>query len=300
MSDVILASDISKRYGKTTVLRHLNMAVPEGSIYGLIGQNGSGKTTTIKILMNLITATSGRAEVLGHDSRKLSGRKFAEIAYVSENQRLPEWMTVEYFMNYLRPFYPNWDTVLEEQLLRDFHLPKDRRLKHLSRGMRMKAVLASSLAYHPRLIVMDEPFSGLDPLARDELSAGMLENADGATVFISSHDLADIESFTSHIGYLEQGRLQFTEDMNSLIQRFREVEVTTDATSRMPREQWPANWVNPEQSSALVRFVETNFETERTLAEVRRIFGDTRHVELKAMPLRSIFVTLAKAGREAE
>lgn len=300
MSDVLLISDVSKRYGKITVLRHLNMAVPEGSIYGLIGPNGSGKTTTIKILMNLIRATSGRAEVFGRDSRKLSGRNFGEIAYVSENQQLPESMTVEYLMKYLRPFYPSWDIGREEQLLRDFDLPKDRKLKNLSRGMKMKAVLASSLAYRPRLIVMDEPFSGLDPLVRDELSAGMLENADGATVFISSHDLADIERFTSHIGYLDRGRLQFTEDMNSLIQRFREVEVTTDAQSRMTREHWPVNWLNPEQSSAMVRFVETNFESERTLAEVRRVFGDTRHVELKAMPLRSIFVTLAKAGREAE
>lgn len=300
MSDVLLISDVSKRYGKITVLRHLNMAVPEGSIYGLIGPNGSGKTTTIKILMNLIRATSGRAEVFGRDSRKLSGRNFGGIAYVSENQQLPESMTVEYLMRYLRPFYPSWDIGREEQLLRDFDLPKDRKLKNLSRGMKMKAVLASSLAYRPRLIVMDEPFSGLDPLVRDELSAGMLENADGATVFISSHDLADIERFTSHIGYLDRGRLQFTEDMNSLIRRFREVEVTTDPQSQMTREHWPVNWLNPEQSSAMVRFVETNFESERTLAEVRRVFGDTRHVELKAMPLRSIFVTLAKAGREAE
>ena len=300
MSDVLLVSDVSKRYGKNRVLQHLNMAVPEGSIYGLIGPNGSGKTTTIKILMNLIRATSGSAEVLGHDSRKLSGRDFWKIAYVSDDQRLPEWMTVEYFMKYLRPFYPSWDIAHEEQLLRDFDLPKDRKLKHLSRGMKMKAVLASSLAYHPRLIVMDEPFSGLDPLVRGELSAGMLENADGATVFISSHDLADIESFTSHIGYLDRGRLQFTEDMNSRIQRFREVEVTTEVDSRMDREKWPTHWLHPEQSSAIVRFVETNFENERTLAEVHRVFGDTRHVELKAMPLRSIFVTLAKTGREAE
>jgi ABC-2 type transport system ATP-binding protein len=250
--------------------------------------------------MNLITATSGKAETLGRDSRKLSGRDFAEIGYVSDDQQLPDWMTVEYFMKYFRPFYPAWDIAREEQLLREFDLPKDRKLKHLSRGMRMKAALASSLAYHPKLLVLDEPFSGLDALVRDELSAGMLENADGATVLISSHDLADIESFTSHIGYLDRGCLQFTEEMSSLVERFRQVEVTTDAGSRTSDEHWPANWLNPERSPAMVRFVETNFELERTLAEVRRVFGAPRHVELTAMPLRAIFVTLAKAGREAE
>jgi ABC-2 type transport system ATP-binding protein len=300
MSDVLVVTDVSKRYGKTTVLSHLNMAVPEGSIFGLIGPNGAGKTTTIAILMNLVSATSGKTEVLGHDSRKLSGRDFEEIGYVSEDQRFPEWMTVEYLMKYLRPFYPTWDIRREQQLLRDFNLPKDRKLKHLSRGMRMKAYLASSLAYRPRLIVMDEPFSGLDPLVRDELIAGMLENADGATLLVSSHDLAEIESFTSHIGYLDRGRLQFTEEMSSLTKRFREVEVTTDIASRPTDEHWPTSWLNPEQSSAMVRFVETNFERDRTLADVRRVFGAPRHVEMKAMPLRSIFVTLAKAGQEAE
>jgi ABC-type multidrug transport system ATPase subunit len=306
MSDVLIVSDVSKRYGKTTVLRHLDMAVPEGSIFGLIGPNGAGKTTTIKILMNLVSATSGKAQVLGHDSRKLSGRDFQDIGYVTEDQRFPEWMTVEYLMKYLRPFYPAWEIEREQQLLRDFELPKDRKLKHLSRGMRMKVYLACSLAYRPRLIVMDEPFSGLDPLVRDELSAGMLENADGATLLVSSHDLAEIESFTSHIAYLDRGRLQFTEEMSSLTTRFREVEVTTDLASQtdvafqISDKHWPTNWLNPERSSALVRFVETDFEHERTLAEVRRVFGEPRHVEMKAMPLRSIFVTLAKAGREVE
>jgi ABC-2 type transport system ATP-binding protein len=299
MSEVLATTDLSKRYGKNTVLRQLNMTVPEGSIYGLIGPNGAGKTTTIKILLNLIRATGGTAEILGRDSRKLAGRDFAQIAYISEDQRFPEWMTVEYLMRYLRPFYPTWDVERERQLLRDLDLPQDRKLKHLSRGMRMKVALASSLAYRPRLIVMDEPFSGLDPLVRDELSAGMLENAEGATVLISSHDLAEIESFTSHIGYLDRGRLQFTEEMSSLTARFREVEVTTEAASQVA-EAWPAHWLNAERSPALVRFVETEFEPERTLAEVRRVFGEPRQVELKAMPLRSIFVTLAKAGREAE
>jgi ABC-2 type transport system ATP-binding protein len=300
MSDVVVVTEVSKRFGKVMVLHDLNMAVPDGSIYGLIGPNGAGKTTTIQILMNLVRATSGKAEVLGHDSSKLSGRHFEEIAYVSDDQRLPDWMTVEHFMQYLRPFYPNWDIAREQQLLRDFDLPNDRKLKDLSRGMRMKATLASSLAYHPRLIIMDEPFSGLDPLVRDELIAGMLGNADDATIFVSSHDLAEIESFTSHIGYLDSGRLQFTEDMSSLIERFRQVEVTTDAGARTANEYWPTTWLTPERSSAVVRFVETKFERERTLAEVRRVFGDARHIELTAMPLRSIFVTLAKAGREAQ
>src|SRR6266566_8053848 len=105
-------------------------------------------------------------------------------------------------MNYLKPFYPQWDAERAQELLRQFELPRDRKIRNLSHGMRMKAALASSLAYRPRLIVLDEPFTGLDALVRDELIEGVLECAEGATILISSHDLSEVESFASHIGYL--------------------------------------------------------------------------------------------------
>jgi ABC-2 type transport system ATP-binding protein len=120
-------------------------------------------------------------------------------------------MTAGGMLDYFRAFYPNWDRALEQQLVRQFDLPLKRKLKHLSRGMRMKVSFASSLAYRPSLIILDEPFSGLDPLVRDELIEGLIERAPETTIFLSSHDLAEIESFSSHIGYLQQGRLLFSE-----------------------------------------------------------------------------------------
>lgn len=254
MSDILRTCELSKRFGTTAVLDRLNMAVPEQSVYALVGPNGAGKTTTIKILMNAWHATDGFAEVFGHDSRQLTPEDFTQIGYVSENQQMPGWMTVEYLMNYLKPFYPRWDAVRADELLRQFELPLDRRIKDLSHGMRMKMALASSLAYRPRLIVLDEPFTGLDVLVRDELIEGVLDSADGATIFISSHDLAEVESFASHIGYLERGRLQFSEEMTSLVDRFRQVEITL-RDSRKPPMPWPATWLNVEQSATLTRFV---------------------------------------------
>jgi ABC-2 type transport system ATP-binding protein len=298
MSDILRTVDLSKRFGKNVALDHMNMEVPEGSVYGLVGPNGAGKTTTIKLLMNLYEPTAGRAEVFGHDSRALSPWDFTQIGYVSENQEMPEWMTVEYFMAYLKPFYPSWDDARAAELLRQFDLPPERKLRHLSHGMRRKAALASSLAYRPRLIVLDEPFTGLDALVRDELIEGILGNADGATVLISSHDLAEIESFASHIGYLDRGRLRFSEEMASLVDRFREIEITMAAPSALPAP-WPAAWVNAEQSAAVVRFVDTEFQQDHTMAEIRRLFGDVRQIAVNPMPLRAIFVALAKAGRRA-
>jgi ABC-2 type transport system ATP-binding protein len=277
----------------------MDLKVPEGSVYGLLGPNGAGKSTTLQILMNLQQASSGRAEIFGHDSRRISPRDFTQIGYVAESQEMPDWMTVESFMAYLQPFYPNWDASRAGQLLREFELPLGRKLRYLSRGMRMKVSLASSLAYRPRLLLMDEPFSALDSLTRDELIEGLLANVEGVSILISSHDLSEIETFASHIGYLERGRLQFSEEMTSLTERFREVEITVDRAPRAPAFDWPASWLNTEQSGSLVRFVETRFERERTMREVGRLFQNVKHVAIKAMPLRSIFVTLAKASRKA-
>jgi ABC-2 type transport system ATP-binding protein len=282
------------------VLDSLSLEVPEGSVFGLIGPNGAGKTTTIKILMNILKANSGTAEVLGVDSRQLSPELLTQIGYVSENQDLPDWMTVEYFMRYLKPFYPTWDDARAAELLRQFDLPRQRKLRHLSRGMLMKAALASALAYRPRLLVLDEPFSGLDPLIREDLIEGVLESAGETTIFISSHDLAEIETFASHVGYLDRGRLQFSEEMSSLTARFREIEVTVGTPPAIPgRGDWPAHWLRPEALPAVVRFVDTRFDAERTPSEIRRLFEDVRQISVNPMPLRAIFVTIARSVSKA-
>jgi ABC-2 type transport system ATP-binding protein len=298
MTSVIRTEHLTKRFRRVDAVAGLDLDVPEGAVYALVGPNGAGKTTAIKILMNIFRATSGRAEVLGMDSTRVAGRAFQSIGYVSENQQLPGWMRVDAFLAYLRPFYPSWDRDLENDLVRRFELPRDRRLKNLSRGMRMKAALASALAYHPRLIVLDEPLGGLDPLVRDELIEGLLERASEATIFISSHDLAEIESFASHVGYMEQGRLRFSEEMARLTSRFREVELTFDAPPQLPSKP-PDTWMHVNTSAAVVRFIESSFDEARTSSEINLVFGSARAVTFTPMSLRSIFLAMAKAGRES-
>jgi len=293
---VLRTSDLSKRFGKVQVLDGLNLDVPEGSIYGLIGANGVGKTTTIKVLMNILKPTSGDAEVLGVDSRKLSPGDLARIGYVSENQEMPDWMSIEYLLWYLKPFYPTWDDNRATELVRQFNLPLDRPLKHLSRGMRMKAMLTASLAYHPRLLVLDEPFSGLDAVVREDLSESLVESAGETTIFISSHDLGDMESFASHIGYLEGHHLQFSEEMATLIARFREVEILVEPPSTLTTSpEWPANWLRPQSTPAVIRFIESRFDPDKTRNEIRRRFGEVLNISFNPMPLRAIFVALARS-----
>jgi ABC-2 type transport system ATP-binding protein len=296
MIPTIQTHDLTKRFGRTEVLHEIDLTVPEGAIYALVGPNGAGKTTMIKLLMNILRPTAGSARVLGLDTHELAGEVFSRIGYVSENQEMPEAMTVTAMLEYMRPFYPRWDRELERQLVRQFDLPMERKLKHLSRGMKMKAAFASSLAYRPSLIVLDEPFTGLDPLVRDELIESLLERAPETTIFLSSHDLAEIESFASHVGYLEEGRMLFSEEMTVLADRFREVTVTLTAPVKLPHDL-PATWLQAETVDCVVRFVHSEYQGEASEREVAEKFAGVRDVTCEAMPLRAIFLAIAKTGR---
>ena len=296
MSSPIRTHQLSKAFRRTDAVCSLDFEVPAGSVYGLIGSNGAGKTTTIKLLMNILRPSSGSAEVLGVDSRRLAPGQLARIGYVSENQELPDEMTVDYLLGYLKPFYRTWDDALAAEMVRQFDLPRRRPLRHLSRGMRMKAALTASLAYRPELIILDEPFTGLDALVRHELIQGLLERADGTTILISSHDLAEIESFASHIGYIEDGRLRFHEEMSALAERFRQVEVIFEAVPPLPKD-WPADWSQPQTTAAVLRFVDRRFDQQRTAAEIRRLFPGARNIACTPMALKDIFVALAMASR---
>ena len=169
MTSAIETFDLARRFGRLPAVDGLSLRVPTGSIFALVGPNGAGKTTTIKLLMNLVRPTRGRAIVLGADSRRLRPSDLQRIGYVSENQRLPDWMTPDELLGYVRPFYPTWDEALRARLQASLGLTATVPLRAASRGTRMKAALLASLAYRPELVVLDEPFSGLDPLVRDEL-----------------------------------------------------------------------------------------------------------------------------------
>lgn len=299
MNSAIRTEGLSKKFWRVEALRSLTFDVPQGAIYALVGPNGAGKTTLIKILMNIFGPSAGQVTVMGMPSTAIRGRAFQQIGYVSENQEMPNWMRVDRFLDYVAGFYPTWDKSLEDELVRQFDLPRDRKLKHLSRGMRMKAALASALAFHPKIIVLDEPFGGLDPLVRDQLIEGLLERATESTIFISSHDLAEVESFSSHIGYLEQGNLKFSEELSALTARFREVEVVRRAEASIPAKI-PSSWLQVSNSSSVVRFVETRFNAPRTTAEIKSTFGEVGDVTFTPMSLRSIFLAMAKTRAGAD
>ena len=325
MTAAIETHALAKGYRSTQALHPLTLTVPTGAVFALVGHNGAGKTTLIKLLMNMIHPSSGSATILGKSTAHLTGADFTRIGYASENQELPDWMTVGQFLSYLKGFYPTWD---DRALVVQLDLPLDRKLKHLSRGMLMKAALASILAFNPSLILLDEPFSGLDPLVRDELIEALMNRVrprslaasealaaehsrtpeqDRPTILISSHDLAEVESFATHIGFLHQGHLLFAEEMTSLNARFREVTISLPppATGALPATlsrtsaKVPESWLLLEQTPTAARFIHTRASTEPVADQIAQVFTatDVPTIVVAPMTLRAIFLALAKSGR---
>jgi ABC-2 type transport system ATP-binding protein len=284
MTPAILTEKLSRRFGRNVALNDVDLAVPQGAIYALVGANGAGKTTMIKLLMRIYRPTGGRAQVLGIDSQHLAGKAFRKIGYVSENQDIPDWMTARALLDYCRGFYPEWDRDLEQQILRQLDLPLDRKIKHLSRGQRMKAAFACSLAYRPALIVLDE------------LIECLLDRAPETTIFLSSHDLTEIESFSSHVGFLEQGKLLFSEELSVLTDRFREVTVTLERPTPLP-DVMPSEWLLAQTSDCVLRFVHSAYRRAETERELIDHFPGARDITFDPMPLRSIFLAIAKSMR---
>jgi ABC-2 type transport system ATP-binding protein len=294
---IICLENVSKSYGRFDAIKGLSIGVPAGSVFALFGANGAGKTTTIKMLMNLIAPTSGEATVLGVNTRALSPRELAQIGYVSENQEMPRRTTVGAYIRYLRPYYPTWDRALEAQLLGKLRLPVERRIKDLSHGMRMKMALACALPFRPKILVLDEPLSGLDPLVRDEFMEALRLQAGETTVLISSHELAEIEALTTHVAFLDRGSLLFQESKADLRARIREVQVTCEGAACVP-EVAPPQWLDIRVAGNVLSFVDIQYSESALAARIAALASTALHVETKPVTLRGIYTTLARAVRD--
>jgi ABC-2 type transport system ATP-binding protein len=299
MEPAIQIQAMTCRFARIEAVRNLTLEVPTGSVYAFLGTNGAGKTTTIKALLNLIQPSAGSARVLGVDSTQLGPRELARIGYVSENQELPERLTVRQLIDYSRALYPTWDEALCRRLSGKFELPPNQPLKTFSRGMKIKAALLVSLAYRPELLLMDEPFSGLDPLVRDDLVQGMLElsEQENWTVFISSHDIDEVERLADHVGVIDNGVLALSEPADDLRTRFRRVDAILEQGAVAP----PALFQNGlllEAHGSTLRWVESQYIGDEELgARIKAWLPDCRAWTSTPLTLRETFIALTRARR---
>jgi ABC-2 type transport system ATP-binding protein len=294
----IEAVDLRYRYGRHIALDGLTMTVPQGALYGLLGPNGSGKTTLLHLLMGLRRPSHGVARIGGRDARAFTVEDRQHIGYVAEGQALPRGMRIADFEAYLRPLYPSWDHALVHELHERLALDPARRIGALSRGEYMKAALLFALAPRPSVLLMDEPFTGMDASIKDELVRGLLESSaeQGCTILLCSHDLAELEPLADWVGFLAHGRMHFSEPMERLQSRFQRVEVVIADGAQHDGSLDPA-WLDVERAGRRLQFLVPNADDALVSRELQARFPDAASLSVRPATLREIFVAMTRATR---
>ena len=210
MPNAIVTERLTKYYGKKCVVNGLNLQVPQGSVYGFLGRNGAGKSTTIKMLLGMVQPNYGRMELLGQQASSLPPEVRRRIAYLAEGHPLYPWMSVGDAVRFTRSFYPKWNQTLLDQILDHFELPYNAKIRRLSNGQKAQVSLSLAIAPDPDLLILDDPTLGLDTVVRRDLLESMIQiiQRQGRTILFSSHILADVERVADRIGILVDGVLR--------------------------------------------------------------------------------------------
>lgn len=297
-SPAISTQGLIKRYGKDTALAGIDLIAPEGGVYLLAGANGAGKSSLLRILLNLIPASDGTARVLGIDPRREGPTVRAEVGYVPETHQIGyRWMSVGRLMDHMASYYPRWDQAYADQLTRRLDIRPDKKLGSLSKGQARRVQLIAALARRPRLLMLDEPTDGLDPVARDEVMGLIAEHlADtGCTVLVSTHLIYEVERIADHIGVLREGQLLAQMPREDLQRKLRAYRATG-----------PEGWVGPADLTGVMKRASLGREIHWTVwgeeSDVTARITDSGGVvrDIAPLTLDDAVVTLMRAKDSVE
>lgn len=294
MSDLAIKLDgVGKRYRYFT-LDNIHLEVPEGQIMGLIGPNGAGKSTTIRILLGLVHQDHGDVTVLGHRMPAEQVAAKWDIGFASEDMRLYDSLTLDWHMNLMRSIYPKWDATYAQLLLKRFGLRAEQKIKGLSHGQRVKSTLLLVLARRPRLLVLDEPTTGLDPVARHEILRELtaVMNDEGRSILFSSHNTQDVEQISDQITFIDRGRVIDSMDKEAYLDRWRRLRLEVPSGIELPALP---GIVSVQQSGRLAIATANEFVPE--LANAYENSG-ARVQSVENMTLEEIFVANVEHSRE--
>jgi len=291
--DAIRIEGFTKRFGTRKAVDGLSLSVPRGSVFGLLGQNGAGKSTTIRTLLNLLQPTAGRLTILGHDSVSGSVAVRRRVGYLPEQPNYYPWMTVDEVVAFNAAFFDRWDATLAADLIERLELPRNRKLKALSRGMQAKVGLVLALACRPDLLILDDPTSGLDAVVRREFLEAMIANvqAEGGTVFFSTHLLHEMERIADEVAILHEGKLVVRSGLEKLKQETKRLRAVYPDS--VPEDLRIPGLVRLERNAHQALMTVTGFEASLR-AELIRSGAET--VEVIDMSLEEIFVETVKGG----
>jgi ABC-2 type transport system ATP-binding protein len=275
-------------------LDNIHLRVPRGEIMGLIGPNGAGKSTTIRILMGLVHQDRGEVRVLGHPMPEEQVAAKWDIGFASDDMRLYDGMTLGWHMNFVRSIYPAWDDAYAQVLLKRFGLRAEQKIKGISHGQRVKAALLLVFARKPKLLVLDEPTTGLDPVARHEilreLSGVMAE--EGRSILFSSHNTQDIEQISDRITFIDRGRIIDSMDKETYLERWRRLRLEVPRGVALPALP---GIIGVRQDGRLAVATANQFDPD--LANAYENAG-ARVRAIESMTLEEIFVANVEHSRE--
>lgn len=267
MTNALELKHVTKKY-KDFALEDLNLTLPSGCIMGLIGENGAGKSTTVQLIMNTIHRDCGDIFVLGQDNKNASFSQLKEqIGVVLDEAYFPESITVHDANIILKSTYRQWDTACFEHLIQQFSLPEKKPFRAFSRGMKMKLAIAAALSHHPKLLILDEATSGLDPIIRDEILQIFYDftRKEDHSILISSHIVSDLEKLCDYIAFLHQGKLLFCEEKDRLTDRYGILKGGQSFFATVPEAAIVSKRVSPYGTEALVKreILPASFQCER-------------------------------------
>jgi len=287
---VIETKDLRKSYGAVEAVRGLDLRVARGVICGFLGRNGAGKTTTMKMLLGLTRRTAGNARVFDLDVEApgCGAAIRSRTAFVSDEKDLYDGMTVAEIVRFTASFFPGWRRDVEEQYVSRFGLPLERRVKTLSRGMRTKLAVLLAVCRGAELLILDEPTSGLDPAATEEVLQAIVSQvaASGATVFFSSHQIAEVEQIADEIVIIDQGRVILSGSLDALAGEFRRVELVFEGDA--PSHVFAAPGVRRVRRNGRVVSVITSGAADLVIAEARTLGPSA--VDVSPVTLKEIFL----------
>ena len=236
-------------------LQSLNLTLPSGCILGLVGENGAGKSTTIKLILDMIRKDSGTITLFGQDNQKNTVLTKQNIGVVLDEVGIPQFMTAGQIANIMRHTFKNWDDALFKDYLKKLALPADKAFKDFSRGMKMKMGIAVALAHHPKLLILDEATSGLDPVVRDEVVEmfGEFTRDENHAVLISSHIVSDLEKICDYIAFLHKGQLLLCEEKDVLLEEYGLVQCSKEQLEELDADAIKGKKVSPYGVQALVK-----------------------------------------------
>lgn len=236
MSNVLEIKNLTKYYDGFT-LDNISLALPQGSIMGFIGENGAGKSTTIKLILNVIHRDRGEVKIFGRDNLIYDSELKQSVGVVYDESNFPESMTPKNINVILRRIYRNWDQQAFFRYLDQFALPADKELKTFSRGMKMKLSIAVALSHQAKLLILDEPTSGLDPVVRDEILDIFLDfiQNEEHSIFLSTHITSDIEKIADYLAFIHQGKIVFVAEKDELLNQYGVLKCGFDDFEKLDR-----------------------------------------------------------------